>query len=99
MKTNKQVDRLAELLGEKKRIDNEIAIIREGLMNEFKSMSEEDIALYGQEYDLPIISVKYVPATTRKTLDTSLMKKDGIYENYLHTSTVKESLRVNYKGD
>lgn len=45
------------------------------------------------------VSITYVPAGTKKSIDSKKMKEDGIYEDYIKESNVKSSIRINIKED
>lgn len=42
-------------------------------------------------------SITYIPAHTSKRVDTELLKKAGIYDDFCKESEVKESVRVKMK--
>lgn len=42
-------------------------------------------------------SITYIPAHTSKRVDTELLKKSGLYDEFTKDSDVKESLRVKFR--
>lgn len=50
-------------------------------------------------YENDFIKLTYIAPTTRVSVDTARLKKDGLYDEYTKTSPVKASVRVSYKDD
>lgn len=46
------------------------------------------------EYEMDGLKVKRVKSSTRKIVDKEKMREEGIYENYLKETPVKESIRI-----
>lgn len=45
------------------------------------------------------IRITYVAPTTRKSVDTARLKEEGLFDLYSKESTVKASVRLEYKGN
>lgn len=75
---------------EKQRLDK--------LEEEMKSKLKDAMETYGvKKFENDVISVTYVEATTRTTVDSAKLKKDGLYEQYSKTSAVGSSIRIKVK--
>ena len=51
------------------------------------------------KYENDQVSITYVPSYTKKTVNTAKLKKAGIYDSYVKSSTVNASVRVSIKKE
>ena len=59
-----------------------------------QAMEENNIKSFENDF----VSIKYIPQTTRKSVDTAKMKEEGVYDVYLKESTVKSQVRLTWKS-
>lgn len=59
-----------------------------------QAMEENNIKSFENDF----VSIKYIPQTTRKSVDTAKMKEEGVYEVYLKESAVKSQVRLTWKS-
>lgn len=50
-----------------------------------------------KKFENDYFSITYIPAHTSKRVDTELLKKSGLYDEFTKDSDVKESLRVKFR--
>ena len=60
-----------------------------------KAMEENGI----KKFENDVISVSYIAPITRKSIDMSLLERDGIYERYCSESTTNASVRIKLKNE
>lgn len=84
-----------------KKLEEEIKILQEELDQEktmvlehFRNMSEEDMALCDNVLKEEGISITYYPPSVIKTVDTAKLKQDGLYEQYSKESKKSDYIRV-----
>ena len=59
-----------------------------------QAMEENNIKSFENDF----VSIKYIPQTTRKSVDTAKMKEEGVYDVYLKESEVKSQVRLTWKS-
>lgn len=59
-----------------------------------QAMEENNIKSFENDF----VSIKYIPPTTRKSVDTAKMKEEGVYDVYLKESSVKSQVRLTWKS-
>lgn len=59
-----------------------------------QAMEENNIKSFENDF----VSIKYIPQTTRKSVDTAKMKDEGVYDIYLKESEVKSQVRLTWKS-
>lgn len=59
-----------------------------------QAMEENNIKSFENDF----VSIKYIPQTKRKSVDTAKMKDEGVYEIYLKESEVKSQVRLTWKS-
>jgi len=52
-----------------------------------------------KKFENDIISCTYIAPTTRRSVDTSLLKSDGLYEKYSSETETGASVRVKLKNE
>lgn len=92
-----QIELAQEVVEELKRM-NEVKATLEMKEKEvkaavLKAMEDNDI----KSFENDDIRITYVAATTRNTVDSAALKEQGLYEQFLKTSNVKASVRMEYK--
>lgn len=60
-----------------------------------QAMEENNIKSFENDF----VSIKYIPQTTRKSIDTAKMKDEGVYDVYLKESAVKSQVRLTWKSN
>ena len=50
-----------------------------------------------KKFENDYFTITYIPAHTSKRVDTELLKKSGLYDEFAKDSDVKESLRVKFR--
>lgn len=91
---NETLKKIRELTEQKNAIEQELSIYRNSVLEEFRNMSAEDVALYENRIGGEGIVVQYYPQSTTKSVDTARMKKDGIYEQYVKVSKKSDYIKV-----
>ena len=66
--------------------------LRNALLN---AMEENGI----KKFENDVISVSYIAPGTRKSIDKSLLERDGIYDRYCSESTTSASVRIKLKNE
>ena len=90
-KISKAIATFQKELDERRKKDSEL---REQIK---QAMNKSGIKKLENQY----ISITYVAPTTRETIDTKQLKEDmpELWESYKKVSDVKDSLRINVKGE
>lgn len=86
------IKKISDIVLKKKELEAEEKTMREQLQ---KAMEEHEII----KFDNDVISVAYTKPTTRKSVDSTKLKKElpDIYEKYSKTSDVKASVKITVK--
>lgn len=58
-----------------------------------KAMRENGI----KSFENDVVKITYVPESTKKALDTDMLKALGIYENFLTETTTSDFVRMTFK--
>jgi len=70
----------------------------EKIEEQMKAKLKEAMETYGvKKFENDVISVTYVEPTTRTSVDSDKLKKDGLYEKYSKTSNVKSYIKIQVK--
>lgn len=70
----------------------------DAIESEMKEKLKQAMEQYGvKKFENDSISVTYVDATTRTSVDSAKLKKDGLYDKYAKTSNVSASVRIKVK--
>ena len=84
-----------------KQLKNQIADLEELLkieqnvvLEHFRNMSEEDIALCENKIFGDGVLVQYFPKSTSKTVDTAKLKQDGLYDSYCKEVSKSDFIKV-----
>lgn len=88
------LEKIKQITQQIKELEKQLELERTQVLEEFRSMSEEDIALTDYKLIGNGISVQYFPKSTTSRVDTKKMKTDGIYAEYLITSAKADYVRV-----
>lgn len=84
------IQQITNITVEKERLDK--------LESEMKTKLKDAMETYGvKKFENEVISVTYVPETTRTTVDSAKLKKDGLFDQYSKTSAVSSSIRIKVK--
>lgn len=86
--------RLAEIEMVYKKMDEERELLKSDLL---AAMEKHGI----EKWENDVMSVSYVAATTRTSVDSAKLKKElpDVFKNYCKNSNVKSSIRFKLKGD
>lgn len=60
-----------------------------------KAMKKHNIKSFENE----VIKITYVPETTKKSIDTDMMKALGVYDDFLTETTKSEYITMSFKKD
>lgn len=84
---------IAELQNKQQELHNKNEIIKEQIK---QAMEKEDVKKYENDF----ISITYVEATTRNTVDSTKLKEKylDVYNDCLKISNVKSSIRIKVKA-
>lgn len=74
-----------------KELEEELKLEKEVVLEHFRNMSEEDMALAENKMGGDGVVIQYFPKSTQKQVDSAKMKADGIYDQY-----VKEVSKTDY---
>ena len=67
-------------------------------LNDFKDALLRAMEQNGiKKWENDLISVTYVPASLRKTVDTAKLKEEGLYDQFTKESPVNASVRLKFK--
>lgn len=89
-------DELLDQLAQVEYLQEQIDLWKFQHKEEIKKVFKENaIKSFKNQY----IEITYVEPTKRKSVDTELMKRAGIYEQFLKETDVKESLRIKLRKD
>lgn len=91
------LNRIRELSLEIEKLERELKIEKELVLENFRNMSEEDVALCENKLEDNGITIQYYPKSTTKSVDTSKMKEDGIYDKYVKESPKSDYIKVSVK--
>lgn len=91
------LNRIRELSLEIEKLEKELKIEKELVLENFRNMSEEDVALCENKLEENGITVKYYPKSISKSVDTAKMKEDGIYDKYLKETPKTDYIKVSVK--
>lgn len=83
-------EKTAELAAATKEYELQATNIREQILG---AMERNNIL----KYDSDDITISYIAAHTRDSVDTAKLKKDGLYDQYKKTSKVKANVRIKLK--
>ena len=88
------LQRIRELTLEIEKLEKELKREKELVLENFRNMSEEDIALCENRISDKGINIVYFPVSTSKSVDSAKLKEDGIYDKYLKVSTKSDYIKV-----
>lgn len=97
MKNN--LEKIIKLTNEIKKLEEELKVEKNLVLENFRNMSIEDLALCDNKIIEKNIAIQYFPMSTNNTVDTAKMKEDGIYEKYLKTSIKSDYIKIMIKGE
>lgn len=90
-------EKVYELIEEQRKLEV-LVKQNEARLNEFKEALMAAMETHGiKKWENDALTVTYVPATLRTTVDTAKMKAEGIYDQYTKESAVKASIRLKFK--
>ena len=89
--------RIRDLSLQIERLEKELKLEKEAVLENFRNMSDEDMALCENKLEEDGIAIQYYPKSTTKTVDTAKMKADGIYDNYVKESSKTDYIKVSVK--
>lgn len=90
--TDLVTDTVLDLYAEQARIDQQIKIFRNQLIN---AMKKHGIKSFKNNY----VEVTYIEPTTSTTVDTDKLKDAGLYDEFSKEYTKKESVRIKVIDD
>lgn len=89
--------RIRELTMQIEKLNKELDLEKNLVLEEFRNMSEEDVALCDNTLEDIGVVIKYYPKSVSKSVDTAKLKEDGLYEKYSKEVTKTDYIKVNIK--
>lgn len=89
------LNKIKALTEEIKKLEEELKIEKELVLESFRNMSEEDSALCENRMSGNGIIIQYFPKSTTKVVDTAKLKEDGLFEKYSKESNKSDYIKVN----
>ena len=89
--------RIRELSIQIERLEKELKAEKELALENFRNMSEEDIALCDSRIEKDGVVIQYYPKSTTKSVDTTKLKEDGLYEKYSKEVSKTDYIKVSVK--
>ena len=89
--------RIRELTLQIEKLEEELKQEKELALENFRGMSEEDIALCENVIEKDGVKIQYFPKSTTKTVDTAKLKEDGLYDKYSKEVSKSDYIKVSIK--
>ena len=89
--------RIRELTLEIEKLEKELKMEKELALENFRNMSEEDIALCENRYEKDGVLINYFPKSTSKTIDSAKLKEDGLYDKYCKEVNKSDYIKITIK--
>lgn len=90
--------RIRELTLQIERLEKELKAEKELALENFRNMSEEDIALCENKIEKDGVVIQYFPKSTSTSVDTAKLKQDGLYEKYSKEVNKTDYIKVSVKA-
>lgn len=89
--------RIRELTLQIERLEKELDVEKELALENFRNMSEEDIALCDRKIEKDGVVIQYFPKSKSVSVDTAKLKQDGLYEKYSKETNKTDYIKVSVK--
>lgn len=89
--------RIRELTLQIERLEKELKAEKELALENFRNMSEEDIALCDRKIEKDGVVIQYFPKSKSVSVDTAKLKQDGLYEKYSKETNKTDYIKVSVK--
>ena len=89
--------RIRELTLQIERLEKELKAEKELALENFRNMSEEDIALCENKIEKDGVVIQYFPKSKTVSVDTAKLKQDGLYEKYSKETNKTDYIKVSVK--
>ena len=89
--------RIRELTLQIERLEKELKAEKELALENFRNMSEEDIALCESKNEKDGVVIQYFPKSKSVSVDTAKLKQDGLYEKYSKETNKTDYIKVSVK--
>ena len=89
--------RIRELALQIERLEKELDVEKELALENFRNMSEEDIALCDRKIEKDGVVIQYFPKSKSVSVDTAKLKQDGLYEKYSKETNKTDYIKVSVK--
>lgn len=89
--------RIRELTLQIERLEKELKAEKELALENFRNMSEEDIALCENKIEKDGVVIQYFPKSKSVSVDTGKLKQDGLYEKYSKETNKTDYIKVSVK--
>lgn len=89
--------RIRELTLQIERLEKELKAEKELALENFRNMSEEDIALCESKIEKDGVVIQYFPKSKSVSVDTAKLKQDGLYEKYSKETNKTDYIKVSIK--
>lgn len=90
--------RIRELTLQIERLEKELEAEKELALENFRNMSEEDIALCENKIEKDGVVIQYFPKSTSTSVDTAKLKQDGLYKKYSKKVNKTDYIKVSVKA-
>lgn len=77
-----------------KELEEELKLEKEVVLEHFRNMSEEDIALNESRLGADGVVIQYFPKSTSKQIDSAKLKEDGLYDKYCKEVSKTDYIKV-----
>lgn len=95
MENNKlDLTKIKALMEQIKELEEELKWEKEVALEYFRNMTDEDKALTDCKLQGDGVTLQYFPKSTSKIVDTSKMKQDGIYNDYLKLTHKSDFVKI-----
>lgn len=88
------LDRIKELTIKMNELKKELDLEKALVLEQFRSMSPEDIALNENKIGGDGIVIQYFPKSKTVSIDSAKLKEDGIYDKYTKVSNRTDFIKV-----
>lgn len=89
------LDRMKELTLQIKELEKELDLEKTKVLEGFRGMTEEDLALTDNKMSGNGIIVQYYPESASRRVNTTKLKEDGLYDKYSTEVKKSDYIRVN----
>ena len=89
--------KIRELTLQIEKLTKELQMEKDLALENFRGMSEEDIALCENRFEKDGVVIQYFPKSVSRSVDTAKLKEDGLYEKYSKEVNKTDYIKVSVK--